>query len=152
MNNTRKMMGVVREIVAYYSKDLELAKSVDTEAIIDGMDKGEENPELKATFYKVMKRMLDLNEFLMRIDAIFDASAGMHPSVGTGDDRLDMTSMQYYTAMRARLVVSMSNFEKLLPYIMTNNEVEIPDDYGAVFGQLMKESIERAEEVINGKS
>ncbi len=157
MSNTSKMMEVVREIVEYYSKDLELAKSVDSEvigeAIGGGTDSEKETPKLKSVLLKVMKRTFDLNDFLMRIDAIFDASASMHPSVGTGDDRLDMTSMQHYQVIRARLVTSMTNFDKLLPYIMQNYpDIDLCncEDLGKVLGEVLKESLDRAEEILNG--
>ena len=155
MNNTKKMMEVIREIVEYYSKDLELAKSCHVDKLVQGMDNREETPELKLVIFKVMKRSFDLNEFLMRIDAIFDASAGMHPSLGTGDERLDMTTMQYYQAIRARIVVSIVNFDKLLPYIIrTHPDIDLHncEDLGKVFGEVVKESISRAEDVLNGLS
>lgn len=155
MSNTKKMMEVIREIVTYYSKDLELAKSIDTDAIAQSMDSGKPDPELKSILFKVMQRVFDLNAFLIRIDFIFDDSAGLHPSVGTSDDRLDMTSMQYYQAIRARIVVSTANFDKFLPYIIqTHPDIDLYkcEDFGKVFGEIMKESISRAEGILNGLS
>lgn len=153
MSNTEKMMEVTREIVAYYSKDLDLAKSVNIDAYVQGIENEKETPELKSVLLKVMKRAFDLNGFLMRIDAIFDDSAGMHASVGTSDDRLDMTTMQYYQAIRARIVVSVANFDKFLPYIIeTHPDIDFSncEDFGKVFGEILKESISRAEGVLNG--
>ena len=152
MSNTEKMMEVIREIVAYYSKDLDLAKSINTDDLVQDME-NKESKELKSVLFKVMKRIFDLNDFLMRIDAIFDASAGMHPVVGTSDDRIDLTSMQYYIAIRARMVVSIANFDKCLPYIIqTHPDIDLSncEDFGKVLGEVMKESISRAEGILNG--
>ena len=152
MSNTEKMMEVIREIVAYYSKDLDLAKSINTDDLVQDME-NKESKELNSVLFKVMKRIFDLNDFLMRIDAIFDASAGMHPAVGTSDDRIDLTSMQYYIAIRARMVVSIANFDKCLPYIIqTHPDIDLSncEDFGKVLGEVMKESISRAEGILNG--
>ena len=140
MSNTKKMREIIKEIVEYYSKDLEFAKSADSEAIVKGMENGEETPELKSVVIKVMKRTFDLNDFLMRIDAIFDDSAGTHPSVETSDDSLYVTTMQYYQVIRARIIVSVANFDKLLPYILqTHPDINLfnCEDLGKVFGEIL---------------